>query len=42
MANLKQLTVLQLWQTYNAIMAGAYPGDENTVLDELKARGEIH
>ena len=34
-------TVKELWQLYNAIMAGAYPGDEYAVLDELKARGEF-
>lgn len=31
----------ELWQTYNAIMAGAWPGDEYAVLDELAKRGEI-
>lgn len=36
-----QLTISQLWDLYNAIMANAYPGDENAVLDELERRGAV-
>ena len=36
-----QLTVSQLWDLYNAIMANAYPGDEHAVLDELEQRGAV-
>lgn len=37
----KTYTVKQLWQTYNAILAGAWHGNENEILDELKRRGSI-
>ena len=39
--NYSTMTVRELWQTYNAIMAGAWPGDEHEVLDELALRGQI-
>lgn len=37
--NYSTMTVQELWQTYNAIMAGAWPGNENDILDELAKRG---
>ena len=32
------MTDLELVQTYNAVMANAYPGDESALEDELEKR----
>lgn len=37
----KTYTLEQLWQTYNAILAGAWPGNENEVMDEIQRRGSL-
>jgi len=34
-----QMTTEVLWQTYNAVMANAYPGDEAAIMAELEKRG---
>ena len=34
--------IKQLIQTYNAIQAGAYPGDENKVLDSIQEMCKSH
>ena len=31
--------IIQLWQEYNAIMANAWPGDEQEILDQIEALG---
>ena len=36
--NYSKMTLQELWQTYNAIMAGAWPGNENEVMDEILKR----
>lgn len=41
MYNLSKCTDHELFQLYNAVMAGAYPGDEHAIEDEMKKRGLI-
>jgi|TARA_B110000908_G_scaffold36346_1_gene43580 hypothetical protein len=38
----KEDQIKQLWQEYQAIMANAYMGDENVVLDKIEALGGIN
>jgi|TARA_B110000914_G_scaffold225939_1_gene248331 hypothetical protein len=38
----KEDQVKQLWQEYQAIMANAYMGDENAVLDKIEALGGMN
>ena len=37
----QQQQIQELWNTYNAIMAGAWPGDEYAILKELEQLGEV-
>jgi hypothetical protein len=37
-----QMSTEKLWQTYNAVMANAYPGDEAAIMAELEKRGVEH
>lgn len=41
MHDLSKCTVEELWMLYNAIMAGAYPGNEHAIEDELTRRGAM-
>ena len=34
-------SINQLWNLYNAVMAGAHDGDEYEILAELKNRGAV-
>ena len=38
MTNLKLLNIRELWNLYNAILAGGAAGDEYAVLDEIRLR----
>ena len=38
----KEDQIKQLWQEYQAIMANAYPGDEQAVLDKIEALGGMN
>jgi|TARA_B110000977_G_scaffold33888_1_gene45156 hypothetical protein len=38
----KEDQIKQLWQEYQAIMANAYKGDENAVLDKIEALGGMN
>ncbi len=34
--------IRELWQEYQAIMANAWPGDENEVLEKIEALGGLN
>mgnify|MGYP003637124564 CR=1 FL=1 len=38
----KEDQIKQLWQEYQAIMANAYTGDEQAVLDKIEALGGMN
>jgi hypothetical protein len=42
MNNKTKEKIIQLWQEYQAIMANAWPGDEQEILDQIEALGGLH
>lgn len=38
----QDLTLEQLIQLWNAVMANAYPGDEQEIAEEIRRRGGFH